>query len=168
MNRNSIIINDWSKIRLERVAAGTITPGMLLEINSDDKVVAHNSAGADVAPILFALEDGFQGNDIHDDYSALDRVQVMLCRPGDEVQAILDDGQDISIGDLLESNGNGQLVKFANDTIHTDSDDSTGFTAYTRVIVGQAIEAVDTSESSAVSSGDSGIGYSKRILIRIV
>lgn len=128
-------------VRKEATAtAVAITPGMLVERTSAGLVQAHSNAGQP-AQTMFAVEDDLQGNEITDNYSASAIIQFNVFRRGDEVYAILNDGEDVSIADFLESAGNGKLRK------HTAS--SAGAVEYPNSIVGVALEAVDMSDSSA-------------------
>ena len=151
MAKKSIILKDFLKVFEEYEAAGTITPGMLIEYTSAGKVQAHSSAGANVIPML-ALEDELQGNDIDDDYSSGDQVQCWIPQRGAQALLMVADGQDISVGDLLESDGNGKVQAHAADSAGT---------LYPKQIVGEALEAVDMSGSSAADP-------SGRIKVRIL
>ncbi|MHA1809352.1 MAG: hypothetical protein ACTSYH_03465 [Candidatus Heimdallarchaeaceae archaeon] len=126
-------------IRGEGKANATITPGMLIERMSTGNLRAHASAGQN-AQRMFAIEDDLQGNDISDNYSANNRVQYVVCRRGDRIAALIADGEDIAIGDLLESNGDGYLKE------HSAS--SAGAVEYPECIVAIAREAIDLSDSS--------------------
>lgn len=147
---NTIVGKGYVHIRDEKVAAGTITPGMLVERTSADKVQAHSKAGGPVNA-LFALEDENQGNGIDDNYSANAVVKLWRPVPGEQVNALVDDDtQDaIAIGDFLESAGDGRLRKITTNT-------SAGDEEFPASIVGVALEAVATS------------GAGGRILIEIV
>lgn len=151
MAHNTIKIKKYSDVIEEIEAAGTITPGMLLELDSAGKVVAHNSAGEN-ALLMFALEDELQGNDIDDDYSSGDMVHVWIPYRGDQVYALLADGETAAIGDFLESNGAGALQVY--------SAGSAGVVEYPNAIVGVATEAVDLSASANTTVG--------RIIVRII
>jgi len=94
----------------EAVAAGAIRPGDLLKTNSDGEVVVHASAGG-YAERNFALEDALQGNGIDDNYAADDLVSIVNGAPGDVIYAWLSWGENVAIGDLLVSNGDGALKK---------------------------------------------------------
>jgi len=91
-----------------------------------------------------------QGNGIDDSYSADDPVQVWIPYRGDEFYGVLIDGENVAIGDFLESAGNGYLKKYTSG-----------------VIVGVALEAVDLSGSSGEESSGA-LGYNKRILVKVV
>jgi hypothetical protein len=124
-------------------AGGVITPGMLLALNSSDKVVAHATATG-WAERLFALEDALQGRAIDTNYAADDVVGVVVAEPGDVVYAWLQNGENVDIGDQLTSNGDGTL-KEATSTNH-------------RIAV--ALEAVDAS--------DSDLDGNLRIKVRVI
>lgn len=144
---NSIKLKNYVGVQEEYTAtAVAITPGMLLELTSGGLVKAHSKASQPVLP-MFALEDELQGNGIDDNYAASSKVQVWIPGRGDEVYAILAAGENVAIGDFLESDGNGHLQKWVADTAS-----STGAPIYPNTIVGMAIEAKDLSASGAVAS----------------
>jgi hypothetical protein len=130
--------------QLEAAAGGTITPGHLLEIDSAGDFIVHNTAGAQ-AERLFALEDALQGNGIGDDYTSTapaDKVQAYLAQPGDEIQAWLAATENVAIGALLISAGDGTLME----ALGTHSD------AYQEYPVAVATEALDLTATGAVAT----------------
>lgn len=139
----TILFKTAGEFRKEKVAAAGITPGMLIERTSADKVQVHSSAGQN-AQRMFAVENDLEGKDIDHAYVADERCQFVVCRPGDEVFALLADGQNVSIGDWLESNGDGYLRK------HTVA--ASAGEEYTECIVAQAISALDLSGGSSGES----------------
>lgn len=142
MAKNTIKIKKHNDVIEERVAAATITPGMLIELTSADKVQAHSVSGGPVTPPMFALEDELQGNGITDNYVADNVVQIWVAGRGDQVYALLADGENASIGEKLVSNGDGYL-KCASGDSGTDE-----------AFVAIALEAVDRSTSSG---GDTNV-----------
>lgn len=160
MSFNTIKLKKYSDVIEEIVAHAAITPGMLLELNSDEEVLAHSTAGGIAAPPMFALEDELQGNDIDDDFAAADPVQVWFPYRGDQVYAILADGESVVIGDFLVSDGNGFLEKL---TVG-----SAGTTEYPNAIVAVSLEAVDLSGSSGEESSGQKVGLNRRIRVRVV
>jgi len=171
MGFNTIKLKKYLDIINEYTAtAVAITPGMLIELTSANLVQAHSNEGQNVLP-MFALEDELQGKGIDDNYAASDKIQCWVAVRGEEVYAILEDGETIVIGDFLESNGAGLLQKHNPD--EADSDDA--ITVYTNQIVGIALEAVDLSTSSGEASSEGPglessvdtLGYNRRIKIRI-
>lgn len=164
---NTIKAKKWFDVIEEIEASGTIRPGMLLELDSDNKVKAHSAAGQNAVP-MFALEDELQGNDIDDNYSSGDKVQVWFPQRGEQVYAILADGENIDEGDYLESNGEGYLQKHVADVESFESAEPGAITVYPLQIVAQAVEAKDLSGSSGEESSDKPLGYERRIKVRIV
>ena len=158
MANNSIKLKNYSDHIEEYVAAGTITPGMLVERDSDGEVQAHSTAAGNALP-MFALEDSLQGNDIDTDYSADDPVQVWVPLRGDQVYAILADGNSVTAGDWLESDGNGYL--------QSHEADSGSSAILPLAIVAQALETLDLSDSSGAESSGA-LGYNKRIKVAII
>jgi len=136
MAKNTIKIKKYSDVIEEIDAAGTITPGMLVELDSNGDVQAHSTSGGVALP-MFALEDELQGNEIDDDYSADDKVQVWIPYRGDQVYALLAQGEDVAIGTFLVSNGDGTLKEYTGDE---ESDEE-----FPQSIIAQALEAVDAS-----------------------
>jgi hypothetical protein len=150
-----------AKVQEEYVANAAISPGHLVELMSTNKVRVHATANG-AAEKAFAFEDELQGNGVDDAYSAADQVQVIYPRPGDQVNAVLADGQNIAIGDKLVSAGDGTLTKYTADT------GSSAGELYDQPnsIIGVAMEALDLSGSSGEES--SGLLGDRRIRIRIV
>jgi hypothetical protein len=149
---NTIFVKHYNEpIMEEKVAAGTITPGMLIELTTADKVQAHSTVEGD-AEVWFATEDEYQGNDIDDNYVADDKVQTWFPQRGEWVYALLADGENVSIGDRLTSNGDGYLRKYAS---------SSGTWEYPDAVVAVAVEALDLSNSS-------GAEPTQRIKVRAI
>lgn len=166
MAYNTVKIKKYLDIIVEKVANAAITPGMLIEPMSTDKVRAHATAEGNVVP-MFALEDELQGNGINDAYSADDPVQCWIPQRGEEVYAILADGYNIAIGEFLASNGDGYLREHTAETESWEVSEAGSVTVRPLAIVAQALEAVDTSDSSGGESSGA-LGYAKRIRVRIV
>ena len=167
MAYNKIKLKKYLDIIQERVAAAAITPGFLLEIDSAGKVKAHASAGQNVLGNLIALESELEGEGIDDAYATNDQVQVWVAQRGEEAYMLLEDGENVAIGDPLESAGNGRLQKHVADTETTGVDSSGNIASfYTNQIVAVALEAVDLSASSGAES--SGLIGAQRIKVMIV
>ena len=173
-NKATIKLKNYSDVNEEYVAAAAIIPGELIQLNSSGTVEVHDVAGGNLLH-MFAVEDELQGKGIDDAYAADDKVQCWIPTRGDEVYAILADGEDVAIGDFLESNGSGELQKHTPDSMYYESADSdTSITAYTNQIVGISLEDIDLSGSSGEESSEGGydssidpLGYNRRIKIRI-
>lgn len=135
-------IHNKGDYRLEEAeAGGAITPGMLIKVNSEGKVVVHTTEGG-FAENAFAAEDQLQGNTISDAYSSGDIVTYLLPYKGSSINALLKAGQDVNKGDALISNGDG--------TLKAESDASSGTDV--KQIVAYAEEALDLSGSGAVNT----------------
>lgn len=140
MAYRTIEVKKWVPKRDEKVAAGAITPGFLLELDSAGKVQAHSTAEG-TAHKIFAVEDDLQGKEISQAYSTGDVVQVCYADAGDEIYALIADGEDIAIGDYLVSNGDGYLKE-------ASTADSAGVLAPPASVVAVALEALDMSGST--------------------
>ena len=162
MAYQTIKIKKYSDVIEEFTANGAIIPGMLVEQTPAAATIrTHRTASGPQIP-MFALEDELQGKGIDDTYASGDKVQVWIAGRGDNVNALLKDEQNIAIGDLLESDGEGRLQK------HTSAYGDSSTYIYYNQIVGWALEAKDLSsvpEGSESSAG--GIYYHPRILVRI-
>jgi hypothetical protein len=135
MAKNTVLISSAANIIEDRVAAGTITPGMLVERDSSDQVQAHSTAGG-IAEKLFAMEDFYQGNGLSTDYTtSSDRVPVLNAQPGDIVYAMADDTTGVAIakGDFVESAGDGRLQQITATT--------TSAAEYPNSVIGVALES---------------------------
>jgi len=149
---HTIKITRYADIEIEKIANGAITPGHLVELDSNGKVKVHATAGGNALP-MFALEDELQGNGIDVAYATANQVKVWIPGRGDLVYALLANGENVAIADFLESAGDGTLQKHVTD--------SAGVGTLGLQIVAQATEAVDM-------SGSSGVDPSGRIVVRIV
>lgn len=122
-------------------AADAITPGMLLEIDSNGEVIPHSTMGGR-AQSLFAAEDALQGNTVDTDYSDDDLVACNIETPGNETEAWIAAGEDIDIGDELISEGTGMLIENGSET--------SGVTV--EQVIATALEAIDLTGSGAVDT----------------
>ena len=127
---------DW---RIEEyVAGGTITPGMLIKMNSSGQVIAHDEEGGR-CEVMCAMEDQLQGKTVSDNYSSADIVTCGLPVKGSVMNMLLAVGETVVIGDELVSDGAGSLQK--------RGVGSSGVTEH--MTVGFAQEAKDNSAGSA-------------------
>lgn len=136
----STIVLKGDPINKERDAGGAITPGHLLQLDSDGDVTVHNSAGGN-ATRWVARENDVAGDDIDTAYASGEVVQIASCRPGDECYMYLADGETAVIGSFLESAGSGQL-KVVDTTADSSGIDNS------QSVVAMALEAVDLSASA--------------------
>lgn len=123
-------------IQREAIAAGAITPGMLIARNSDGEVAAHSVAGG-LAQLSFAKEYDLTGKTIDDAYAADDQVVYEIVAPGSHVYALLATGEEVQTGDFLVSKGTGALAAL---------DDAVG-----GVVIAQALEDVDNDPGTALA-----------------
>ncbi len=139
-----------NRVMINKVPAAAFFPGSLVELTSADKVQKHSTQNGVVAPAMFALEDANQGKTIDDAYATTGIASVWIPQKGDVVYGILADGQNVSVGSLMGSNGDGTMK------IHTAN------------IVAISLEALDLSDSSGAETEDSALGYDKRFKMMIV
>lgn len=140
-------------VRKEALAIGACKPGHLLVLNNASKVLVHATSGGPAAK-LFAVEDDLQGNDIDEEYAIGVLVQYNIAQRGDEVWGFLKDGENIAIGDYLQSGGNGELIKYVAG--------SALVVEYPESIIGTSLVALDMSGSSAVDPA------SQRIRLEVI
>lgn len=133
------IVLKGDPLQKERKAAGAITPGHLIELDTNGELIVHATDGA-IAANMFAIEDSLQGQEIGDAYADDDRVQYIVGRAGDEVLAWLADGETAVIGSFLVSAGDGTLRVMSGDSGTEEA------------VVAQAIEAKDLSASSVTAA----------------
>lgn len=138
---NTIKIKSYTDVQEEYIADAAITPGHLVKLDSDGKVTVFSTAAGMVLP-MFALEDEHRGRTINDAYAQGDRVQCWIPSRGDVVYAILDAGQNVAVGDMLEPHDDGTLQKLTTGTNASDGG----------AIVGVALEALDLRATNAVAT----------------
>ena len=161
---NTIKVKKYSDVIEEYEAAAGFLPGALLELTSAGKVQAHSTAGGNVGPIMVALENELEGKGITDAYIAGEMVQVWIPYRGDIVLMLLEDAQNVSIGDFVESNGAGYIQAHTVEAV-TSADTQTANTIYSDPIVGVMLEAQDL---SLLEGSDSSLTTnSKWVKVRI-
>lgn len=92
-------------------AGGAITPGMLAEFYDDsgETKVRANSSATEIPTLAVALDRAELNKEITDAYAAGDVVPVGFMAPGTVFYGLIPSGQNISNGELLQSNGDGKL-----------------------------------------------------------
>ena len=121
--------------------SGTIAPGMALERTSTaDQLQAHSVAEGKINGGLISVEDTLQGEGLSDSYSDGEQIRFISFLPGDEAYLYIAQGQNISIGDELVSNGDGYFKKHVNDSSSGDQD---------KVIFATALEACNATAAAA-------------------
>jgi len=169
----SIIVKDFTNIQEEAIANAEIAPGMLVELMSTNKLRKHATAAGNAAA-MFAIENELEGQGVDTVYAAADIVQYRIFRPGDMVNAILANEENVAIGDFLESNGYGFLRKYVAAKTSFDVDQTAVEidADKPKSIIAIAMEALDLSGSSAEESfiidGTLISGLNRRITVRIV
>ena len=138
----------------EAKASETITPGHLIEFGGSNDIQKHSTQGGN-ASAMFAVENRLVGDDVDTDYSSGDNVIYAEFGTGQEALGWLLDGESVSPGDYLESNGDGTLRKHVAQAAASDGTLSSSETIYPNRIVGRALETKAPSGSNA------------RILVRI-
>lgn len=93
----------------EAPADAALSPGHLLELNSDGEVKRHSQVGG-YSSGYWALEDGLRGRTINDAYATADQVSYVVAPRGVVVNARLKAGENASKGSLLQSAGDGSLM----------------------------------------------------------
>lgn len=143
---NTILLGG-DPIGYEAISASgsAITPGQLVEITSGDEIQEHSTAGGNAQP-AFARAEEYAGGSIDDDYAVGDTVPYYVGRTGDRFYAFLADGEDVDIGDLLESDGNGDLQAHTPQAV--DESGSATYTIYGQAARFKALEAKAPSGSN--------------------
>ena len=126
--------------RQEEIIAGEagIYPGMLVELNSSGYVIKHDDEGGR-GEAMIAQEDVLQGKTKDTVYTISTIVTVILPVKGAEVNLLIEDAQDVSIGSPLISAGNG-LFKVASDLESGETYDE---------VIAYAVEACDLTGSDS-------------------
>lgn len=154
MAYNTILLKGENPNIEELEANAAITPGMLVEEMTTGKARAHATRNGNAAR-MFALESELEGKGITDNYAAGEQVRCFHGQPGDQVNALLADGESVAIGDMLGSNGDGYLKEIKGGDSATEDLPAS--------IVAKAKEAVDRSTSSG---GDTNV--TGRIIVELL
>lgn len=125
----------------EAVVAAAFYPGHLVKINSSGQILKHSTEGG-FAERAFAIEDALQGNTVDTVSVANNTHPYVLAAPGDEINAFIKAGENIAVGDLLISAGDGTLIE--------NGSEGSGTTV--RQILAVAVEANDLTGSGAVAT----------------
>lgn len=127
--------NPFGVNRAEKLAQSAVTPGELLELSSG-LVQAHSTGGGSVSAVRVALESPHVDNPgtdaIDTDYAGSELVYHAIGAPGDVFYMFLAGSQNVSEGDLLESDGAGALQALSGTSVRSaiaaaaeDNDNST-------------------------------------------
>lgn len=145
---NTILLKGTPFREQAELASGqTITPGHLIDLDTSGDVIVHANAGQN-HPGFVAVENDLAGDDIDDNYdTAAEKVQYDVAQRGKEYYMILKDGENVDIGDPLESAGDGTLQEHTPQAV--DEGGTGTYTIYNNAIVGIALEAKAPSGSTA-------------------
>ena len=113
-----IIKSEGTQIKAN-IANESITPGHLIEFIGGSAATAsqlkkHATAGGN-AQKRFALEQdyiggtGTAGGALSKTYASGDEVNYLTAKTGDEINALIKASENVGVGSLLESNGDGTL-----------------------------------------------------------
>lgn len=92
-------------------AAEVLTPGMFVELDNVSGTIRWKKAAAAGPSKSFVTEASMQNRGINDTYAIGDLVEVSIGAPGTTVYAIVPSDAALEAGDILEHDGNGQLVE---------------------------------------------------------
>jgi uncharacterized protein with PhoU and TrkA domain len=137
---NTIKLKNYVNNQFEALANAAITPGNLVEVMSTGKIRKHATEAGNAVP-MFAIEDALQGKAITEAYAQNDVVRVWVPLRGDEVYALLKQSENVVIGDLLVSKGDGTLKKHVPES--SDITAVTNVTVKPLQIVAVALEALN-------------------------
>lgn len=141
-NPNTVILKGPYVHKEGTVKAGvTITPGHLLERETDGTIKVHGVAAGNAAK-MFAIENAMMGKGITDTYAAADNILFGIFAPGAEVYALVAAAAAaIVIGNYVESAGDG-TVRVLTNAASTPEESRAS-------VIGRALEAVDNSGGGA-------------------
>jgi hypothetical protein len=94
---------------VQKVAAGTVKPGHLMQLDSAGKYNVNSTVTVD-AQKLFAREDSHQGGIVSGSYAAGDQIFGVIPYPGSKVNCVLKTGDTVALGAPLYSAGDGTLT----------------------------------------------------------
>lgn len=99
----AVIVNEYH-------AGVAITPGMLVELyNNSGLKVRPNASATELTAVAVALEQTIQNKTIDEVYAVGDLVEFAFLQRGAVIYALVPSGQNITMGALLQSNGDGKL-----------------------------------------------------------
>lgn len=120
-------------------ASEALKPGHLVQLHTDGTLKKHATAKA-ATQAAFVREMDIAGGTIDDTYEDSDTVLYSIFRPGDWVYAWLKAGNDVALGGLLESAGDGTLQLL---TAQSQSGTTPFAVTAGGVPIARALEAVD-------------------------
>jgi hypothetical protein len=108
---DNTVISEGSYTPDERLAAGAITPGELIEVDSNGEFQRQSSAGEIAPDMCVAREHEFEpDNTIDTDYAADEPVSAAWVHRGAAWRAMIEANENVSVGDELVPSGSGTLI----------------------------------------------------------
>jgi len=113
-NKIMIAGDPTTVIRHHPAGVGTIVPGMLIEGFNNGGVYSWrpHSAAAGIAPAFIAIDEPILNQTLSTTgpaYGAGALIPVWPARLGDVAWMLIPSGQNVTVGDALQSNGDGKL-----------------------------------------------------------
>lgn len=96
----------------EAVSGAICKPGQILARQSNGNVIPHNVSGGPAQPVMVAIEDALSGGVITTAYASGAIVRYYFPVSGDLFLGLIANGQNVTEGDYLMSNGDGTLIEF--------------------------------------------------------
>lgn len=86
-----------------------VKPGMLCKMNSSGQAIKHSTSGGALGDEnLVALEDALQGSkNVDTVYTSGQRGFFIIALPGDELNVLIADEEDVNVGDKIMAGGSG-------------------------------------------------------------
>lgn len=110
----NITVLKGSAIRKEHAAAAALQPGQLALLGTTGTLTAQGAGVTTAVRKAFVEVEDMVGGAIDSTYAIGDTVQVAVCLPGAEVQALVAAAADaIVVGDLIETGALGTVRKRA-------------------------------------------------------
>lgn len=138
-------VSTFSSEKMNRNAAEEFYPGQILRINSDGEFIKHDAAGGPVVPFIVAKEDSIQGNGVDVAYTAEEMAAAWVVKTGDLVNVRVKDGENILVGNKVESDGSGNIQNYVEDSFSGEE----AVSVKPMNILGVAESACNMSDSSA-------------------
>ncbi len=144
--RRIVCVTYGDIVREERPLAEDIFPGSLVMINSDNKLQLHNVAGGPALPLILDFNFGL-GQTVQDKVTVDndERGFAWMPRKGEKGYVLLEDGENVSNGDWLQSNGAGAMIK----RVVTEESSAANLGGFPLC---QALEAVNLTDSSGAEN----------------
>lgn len=130
MTPNRIVLIGHGRYDEIVALAANLYPGMLVRKNSSGQLIPHNTIGVKKGPTMVITENALLGVDITNLalVNAGDPVRLYYPVPGDKFLMLLQNGQNVAVGDPLMSAGDGTLIEAQGGTLYDIVAASTGVT----------------------------------------